>query len=364
MLEKEIHHGGNIEQAAEKLGIPVEEVNDFSANINPLGFPSDLWNVLVQSFANIEVYPDPDYPELKKAIAEHLAIDPADVFVGNGATQVLDEAICAAKATDALILAPTFGEYERLFNRQGTRVHYYRLQEDDNFAFEMSSMIDFLKEHHEIKAICLTNPNNPTGQLIASRDLRKLTDFCNKHHRLLILDESFIDLTVGQQESFISELTADDQVYIIRAATKFFAIPGLRLGYCITKNQKLKEQLAFQEDTWSVNGIADVFGQNMFRAKKYIQLTHDWLNVQQPALYKALKQVKGIKVFPSTTNFFLFRCADPALREKLLKKHIMIRQCDDYVGLGPDYYRIAVKGPQDNVTLVNALKEILGSEEQ
>ena len=362
-MRSSLHHGGNIEKVAADLNIPVEQIKDFSANINPLGFPSDLWNVLVQSFANIEVYPDPEYTELKKAIADQLKVAPNDVFVGNGATELLDEAIRAEKATDALVLAPTFGEYERLLKRQGINVHYYQLKEEDNFAFKMAAMIDFLKEHHEITIICLTSPNNPTGQVISAADLRKLTDFYNKHHRLLVLDEAFIDLTVGQQESFIDELTPDDRAYIIRAATKFFAIPGLRLGYCITKNQKLKDKLKVQENTWSVNGIADVFGQNMFRAKKYISLTHDWLNVQQPALYEALQKVKGIKVFPSTANFFLFKCADPDLREKLLQRRIMIRQCDDYVGLGPDYYRIAVKGPQDNVLLVNTLKEILGSEE-
>lgn len=361
-MKNSLHHGGNIEKVAEELNVPAEQINDFSANINPLGFPSDLWNVLVQSFANIEVYPDPDYPDLKKAIADHLKVDAADVFVGNGATEVLDEAIRAEKATDALILAPTFGEYERLFKRQGIKVHYYRLNAEKDFTFKMTDMIDFLKEHHEITDICLTSPNNPTGQLISGKDLRKLADFCNKHHRLLILDESFIDLTVGSQVSFVNELTAADRVYIIRAATKFFAIPGLRLGYCITKNQKLKDLLKVQENTWSVNGIADVFGQNMFRAKKYIKLSHEWLDVQQPAMYEALQKVKGIKVFPSTTNFFLFKCDDSQLREKLLKRRILIRQCDDYEGLGPNYYRIAVKGPQDNVFLVNTLKEILGSD--
>lgn len=359
-----IHHGGNVEEIAEKLNVPMEEIKDFSANTNPLGFPSDLWNVLVQSFANIEVYPNPKYPELKKAIAQHLGINSDDVFVGNGATEILDETIRAEKATDALVLAPTFGEYERLFERIGVKTHHYYLQEENNFALEINELIDLLKTHHEITVICLTSPNNPTGQMISLKDLRKLADFCNKHHRLLILDESFIDLTIDEQPSFVNELTDQDRVYIVRAATKFFAIPGLRLGYGITKNAKLKTLLKIQENTWSVNGIADVFGQNMFRAKKYIELTHQWLDVQQPALYDALKKIPAIKVFPSITNFFLFKCTEPDLREKLIRQRILIRQCDDYEGLGAQYYRVAVKGPQDNVLLVNTLKKILGRDER
>lgn len=140
-----IHHGGNVEEIAEKLNVPMEEIKDFSANINPLGFPSDLWNVLVQSFANIEVYPNPKYPELKKAIAQHLGINSDDVFVGNGATEILDETIRAEKATDALVLAPTFGEYERLFERIGVKTHHYYLQEENNFALEINELIDLLK---------------------------------------------------------------------------------------------------------------------------------------------------------------------------------------------------------------------------
>ena len=361
-LKNNIHHGGNIEQVATQLNIPIEEVKDFSANINPLGFPSDLWNVLVQSFANIEVYPNPEYPELKAAIANHFNVNSDDVFVGNGASEVLDETIRAEKATDALVLAPTFGEYERLFKRVGIKVHHYQLYEKNNFSCDVQAMIEQLKAHRENTIICLASPNNPTGQIIALKDLRNLVNFCNQHHRLLILDEAFIDLTVNEQESLINELEADDRVYIIRAATKFFAIPGLRLGYCITKNKKLKTLLKVQENTWSVNGIADVFGQNMFRAKKYIKLTHDWLNIQQPALYQALQAIPEIKVFPSATNFFLFKSNDLELREKLIRHRILIRQCDDYAGLGRQYYRVAVKGPQDNILLVKTLKQVLGRE--
>ena len=153
-LKNNIHHGGNIEQVATQLNIPIEEVKDFSANINPLGFPSDLWNVLVQSFANIEVYPNPEYPELKAAIANHFNVNSDDVFVGNGASEVLDETIRAEKATDALVLAPAFGEYERLFKRVGIKVHHYQLYEKNNFSCDVQAMIEQLKAHREITIIC------------------------------------------------------------------------------------------------------------------------------------------------------------------------------------------------------------------
>lgn len=363
-MVNEIHHGGNVEKIAAELNIPKNQFTDFSANINPLGFPKNLHKILIQSLANIETYPDPNYSDLKSAIAQHLNLSADDIFVGNGATQVLDESLHVKKATDALVLAPTFGEYERLFKRQGIKVHHYELQEKDNFALNVSHLIQYLTDHSKITVICLTNPNNPSGQLVAVSDIRKLADFCNRENRLLVVDEAFIDLTVGQQESFVEEMKAEDQVYVIRAATKFFAIPGLRLGYCITKNEQLKKLLMVQEDAWSVNSLANVFGQNMFKEKDYIQQTHHWLNTAQPALYEALKQIKEIKAFPSSTNFFLLRCKDTNLRQKLIQKKIIIRQCDDYVGLGSNYYRVAVRSTPENQVLVKALKEVLGSDKQ
>lgn len=363
-MVNKIHHGGNVEKIAAELNIPKNQFKDFSANINPLGFPKNLRQVLIQSLSEVETYPDPSYSDLKSAIARHFKVSATDIFVGNGATQVLDESIRVKKASDALILAPTFGEYEQVFRRQGITVHHYQLQEKNNFVLNIDDLISYLKQHPKIIVICLTNPNNPSGQLVPVQEIRKLADFCQQQNCLLILDEAFIDLTVGQQASFVEELKATDQVYVIRAATKFFAIPGLRLGYCITKNEYLKKLLKVQEDSWSVNTLADVFGQHMFKETEYIQQTHDWLNSAQPKLFAALKKIKEIKVYPSSTNFFLFRCEDADLRNKLLQKKVIIRQCDDYVGLGRNYYRVAVRSAPDNALLVKALKEVLGSDKQ
>lgn len=356
---KKVHHGGNIEAAAAQLGVSPDQINDFSANINPLGFPASLRPVLLAALKSIEEYPDPSYPVLRSRIADQLGVGADDVFVGNGATQILDEALRAAAATDALVLAPTFGEYERLLRRQGIKVHHFQLAAVDNFMPNITRMIQVLRDHPEITTICLTNPNNPTGQLLSSSAIRHLVDFCNQHARLLVLDEAFIDLTLNQATSFIEELTAQDQVYIVRAATKFFDVPGLRLGYGLTKNAHLKALLHLQEDAWSVNALADHFGQVMFTATDYIQATHRWLNTEQPWLYRQLKAIKGIKVYPSMANFFLFDCADSNLRTKLLQEKVLIRQCDDYHNLGSNYFRVAVKDRDANQQLIAALRRVL-----
>lgn len=354
-----IHHGGNIQEVADKLHISQKEVLDFSANINPLGFPSELWNVLANSMGMLENYPDPHYTALRQTLADHYEVDREDIFVGNGGTEILDEAIRALDASDALVLAPTFGEYERMFTRIKTRVHHFRLVPADNFHVDIEKMIEELKAHKEITAICLTNPNNPTGTVIPVKDMRKLVDFCNEHHRYLIVDEAFMDLTIDDHQSFIPELTAKDNVIIARSATKLFSIPGLRLGYGITKNQKLLQAISKQIETWSVNAIADQFGQQMFTAKNYLQQTRQWLTTTQPQMMAALKQIPQLTVYPSETNFILFKCDEEKLRGLLLPFGIMIRQCDDYVGLGPNYYRVAVKLPKENKLLITGLTKLL-----
>lgn len=356
---KPIHHGGNVDAAAAQLHLSPSDILDFSANINPLGFPKSLLPIFKNASSLVTHYPDPRYQKLKRSLAQHYGLSVSDIFVANGGTQLLDEAIRAVNAPEALILAPTFGEYEQMFSRLGTYVHYFRLTASNNFQPDIDQMMTTLNDQRQITAICLTNPNNPTGSLVSPADLRRLVNFCNANQLTLILDEAFIDLTVNSQPTFISELTARDRVIVACSATKLFAIPGLRLGYGVTKNQQLQQQMANQEEAWSVNAIADQFGQQMYTAKSYLKQTKEWLTKEQPHFWQALAKIPQLTVYPSQANFILFRCGNRNLRNLLMKKGILIRQCDDYVGLGPEFYRVAVRSSKENVILVKAIQQVL-----
>lgn len=356
---KPIHHGGNVDAAASQLHLSPSDILDFSANINPLGFPKLLLPIFKNVSSLVTNYPDPRYQKLKRSLAQHYGLSVSDIFVANGGTQLLDEAIRAVHAPEALILAPTFGEYEQMFSRLGTHVHHFRLTANNNFQPDVDQIMTTLKDQSQITAICLTNPNNPTGSLVSPADLRRLVNFCNRNRKTLILDEAFIDLTINDQQTFIPQLTAADRVIVARSATKLFAIPGLRLGYGVTKNRHLQQQMAKQEEDWSVNAIADKFGQQMYTAKSYLEQTKDWLTREQPHLWQALAKIPQLTVYPSQANFILFHCERRDLRELLMKKRILIRQCDDYVGLGPEFYRVAVRSSKENAILVKAIQQVL-----
>lgn len=352
-------HGGNREKIAHKLGLNADQMIDFSANINPAGLSNYMAGILQRSLSQIIYYPNPDYPKLKAAIADHFNVSPQDVMVGNGAVQMIFDVANIVKAKRALVLAPTFGEYERSFVRAGIAVDHFYLQVADQFEMNPDALIDYLRTHDTIDLICLCNPNNPTGSLIKPAAIQQVADYCRDHHKWLIIDEAFMDFVAQDKWSFINQLTTQSLVIILRSATKFFAIPGLRLGFAITKNSALKEVRQQYAEPWSVNTLADQFGQHMYEDTDYIEKTYQWLNNEKRWLFSGLQALPGIQPFNSVTNYYLIKSAVPNLQEKLWHQRVMIRSCADYNGLGADYYRVAVRSHHENEQLMTAMHAVI-----
>lgn len=353
-----IRHGGNREEVAYKTGVDINKLVDFSANINPLGISFKMKKVLQEALSDIVYYPNPKYPKLKQSIASHFNIRDKEVFVGNGAMQIIFNTVLALNVKQALVLAPTFGEYERSFKENNIFVNHLALSKTNNFQVNIEVLITFLKKHPGIDLICLCNPNNPTGQLIEPKKIKELEQFCRTYHKWLILDEAFMDFACHDKFSYIPNLIDGSPVIIIRSATKFFAIPGLRLGFAVVKNPPLQEKLSSQIETWSVNTLAQKFGENMYKDQNYIKKTYLWLKKEKAYLYRQLKNIPYLKVYPSETNFYFFKSQLDHLREKLWKFGIMIRDCSDYYSLGKSYYRVAVRSHLENQKLVNSLKKL------
>lgn len=351
-------HGGNREEISRKTGVDADELIDFSANINPLGLSSKLARVIQQAIPDVIYYPNPKYPELKHAIASHYEVNDDDVFVGNGAVQMIFDTAVALKSKTALVLAPTFGEYERSLSRAGAKVEHYILSPINNFQVNVDHLLDYLMDHSQIDLICLCNPNNPTGQVIAPEKVQRLAKYCRTHQIWLILDEAFMDFVAEDSLSYLHLLDPSDPVIIIRSATKFFAIPGLRLGFAMTKNESLKQQLSTQSEPWSVNTLAQKFGEHMYEDQAYIDRTYDWLQQEKDYLYQQLQMIPYLSVYPSKVNYYLLKSKVPNLREKLWPLKIMIRDCSDYYELGSKYYRVAVRSHQENEQLIAALKKL------
>lgn len=349
-------HGGNREKIAALTRQPVDSLLDFSANINPLGVPTAARATLVAALDELNDYPNPDYPRLKTAIARHHHVNLADVFVGNGAVQLIFNAALALEVKEALILAPCFGEYERALTKTHAHVNRLYLSADKNFQVDVDELIRRLQYAPSIGLVCLGNPNNPTGINLNGVAMRQLVNYCNQHQIWLILDEAFMDLTLSAHGSWLPQLTAQDHVLVVRSMTKLFAIPGLRLGYAITKNPELQQRLTWQNEPWSINIVAARFGEQAFKYNTYIRQTQDWLRHEQPWLEQQLNRIPFLKVYPSCTNFFLLKSNRARLREQLWSTGILIRDCSDYEGLTAGYYRVAVKDRAANQQLLQQLR--------
>ncbi|MCD2225639.1 threonine-phosphate decarboxylase CobD [Listeria cossartiae] len=350
-------HGGNYNELAKKHGLTKEMVLDFSANINPLGVPASLKQTITANLDQLVEYPEPDYLALRARIASFHQLDLANVIPGNGATELIFGMAKVTKAQKVLLLAPTFAEYERAFF--GAEIVYAELTSETNFA-AAEIVLATLEREMDIDAVCLCNPNNPTGQLISQQDMVQIANLCEKRNIYLIIDEAFMDfLEENETISMINYLERFPHLAIIRAFTKFFAIPGLRLGYLLTKNDLLAEALLQIREPWSINTFADLAGQILLDDTDYINQTYSWLSDEREFLFEGLTQFSELTVYRPSVNYIFFHLEKPLdLRKELLLKGIFIRSCANYRGLSENYYRVAVKSRDDNRQLLSALEVI------
>lgn len=346
-------HGGNVEEIAQTNNIKKECLLDFSANINPLGYPEGLEENLNKHFKELLKYPDYRYAELRKYMAQKYDVNMQNIIVGNGGIQIIHQAIEFLDCKKALIISPTFIEYEKALRRFNKDIVFYYLEEENDFTFDIKR---FKKEKlDDIDLVICCNPNNPTGKIIGIDVMEELTSYLKKQSVDLLIDEAFIEFCPHQ--SALSSVEKYDNLIITRSLTKFFAVPGLRLGFLVTSKKKLLNKIrSFRED-WSVNALAMHGGMFLLEKQDYISETLEYIERERVFLLKKMKEIEFIQTFSSSANYIFFRSI-PTLKKKMLKKNIIIRQCDNYRGLDEHYYRIAVRTRTQNEILVNALKEI------
>ncbi|MCT4562985.1 MAG: threonine-phosphate decarboxylase CobD [Maledivibacter sp.] len=353
-------HGGNIYGIAKEYGISQNEIIDFSANINPLGIPNKLKAAIASNIEMLGNYPDPDYKDLVTAIAGYNNINEDFVIPGNGATEIIFKIVEAVKPKKSLLLAPTFLEYERALKRVESEVHYYSLNENNEFNIDKNELLQ--KLDYDIDFLVLCNPNNPTGQIIGRDILKEILIKCKSRSINLMLDEAFIEFVDDEENSSLIDLLNDfDNLFIIRALTKFFAIPGLRIGYGLISNKGIKERIISRKEPWTINGFAAICGEVLLGDKEYISRSKEYFVSQRKRMHGKLKELEGIRVFEPRANYIFFRLLDEniALKDRLITRKILIRQCDNYINLGKAFYRVAIKDEKSNDKLIEALREVL-----
>ena len=370
-------HGGNIFQFAHEQRIEPYEVIDFSANINPLGPSQRGLSALEAQLRYISHYPDATNNDVLNAIADIYGMNKNQIVVGNGAAELL-YAICRLPGyTGAFVPAPGFSEYKEALeaSRIPVRDIYYRPREDDNgkpyFEVPYLALETFaaeLKGQDGRIIVFLGNPNNPDGTLLDKNHIRTLANMLKDANSLLVIDESFIDFvgndTLQDNEYSMRSLVNEfDNIIVVHSFTKFYAVPGLRIGAAFSNSQIIDKLNKFIP-TWSVNTLAQAYTESALNDVEYVKRTKQVLREEQYYMYNALDAIAGITVYPPSANFILFHIEQDGVTadsiNEALKKHKMIvRNCDSYIGFNSQWVRIAIKDHDNNVRLVDALADIL-----
>ncbi len=348
-------HGGNIRAAAQKYDLDPAEIIDFSANINFLGPPESVLEVIKKNLAGIENYPDPDSTRLKSILAEQTGQRVDNLIVGNGAVELIYLVAKVLQPEDALVLAPTFSEYRSALESSGAVVEEFVLAREEKFELNLAELLPSLAE---VDLFCLCNPNNPTAKFLSRCQVKEIIDYAQQHDTYLLIDEAFVDF-LEADITVIDLITEYDNLFVLRSLTKFFAIPGLRLGYGAA-NDELIQQLKASHDPWNVNYLAQLAGQVGLQDKEYIVRSQAAIAREREFLYQKLSEWVQLEVYYPTANYIFVdvtasNFTATSLVEELAQYGILIRNCNTYSNLGEDFVRIAVKSRTDNLQLLSRL---------
>ena len=348
------HHGAHGSDAARALGgEPPGGFLDFSANINPLGPPEGaLYAAQKALISGAAAYPDGRYPQLCAALAGYLGVAEETVLATNGGAEALFLAARAAaerRPGKAVILEPTFSEYAAAARAAGLAPEgRVARHQEDGFLMDASAIDDL----DGVSAVFLCNPNNPTGDLTPRDEVLAVLERVAAAGATLIVDEAFADFAPGESVAGV----VDEHLYVARSFTKFFAIPGLRLGCLVARDPDLVRPF---QPSWSVNVAAAAAGIAAVGDTLYAEKTLEEVVLRRRELVGALRGLPGINVHEGEANFLLVRGPE-GLPEGLARRGVLVRGCGPFPGLGTLFSRIAVRGAEENERLVRALAAELG----
>lgn len=360
MLQHKDHfHGSDLEKIEQIYDIKKEEIVSFSANVNPLGVSPLLRSTLAHHIDAITTYPDREYTALRKCIADYVDTDYENIIMGNGSTELISLFIQIEHPKKALILGPTYSEYEREISLGGGTCLYYPLKEEQGFLLDVPHFTAQLNESIDLLVIC--NPNNPTSTAITRKDMRRILDICKQNDIFVMVDETYVEFADNYEEIDSIPLTAFyNNIVILRGTSKFFAAPGLRLGYAVTGNRDLIKAINTRKNPWTINSLAVIAGEIMFRDTDYIQATKQLISTERARMYDIFSKDSRFKVYKPSGNFMLVRLLDDgltseALFDRAIREKMMLRDCSTFPFLDNKYIRFCFMSPEMNDKLVECL---------
>ena len=341
-------HGGDL---LSYQGLFEGKIIDFSSNINPLGYPVALKSVIINSFDEIAIYPDIYYRNLKMEISNYIGCEENQVIVGNGAVEIINNFSMMFKRV--VVVTPCFLEYIERPKIHGKEVICLPMKKD--FIIDVDLIRETLLAGD---LLLLGNPNNPTGKRIQWSLLFEIHKLVSEKDGFLLLDEAFFEFCKWDYDS-INNFSDSKNICVLRAATKFFSVPGMRLGYGFT-SRSMVEKYSTISLPWSVNAFADMASRVIFKDKDFIKQSKEYILVQRELLMEALKKIDGIMPYDTDCNFLLIKMLkgnEDEIFEFLLEKGILIRKASNFEGLDKSFIRIAIKSFEENTYIINCLRE-------
>jgi len=364
MLKHKDHfHGSDLEQIERIYNIKKSDIISFSANVNPLGISYQLKQTLSAQLDAITSYPDREYTALRLCIAQYANTQADNVIVGNGSTELISLFIQTQHPKTALVLGPTYSEYEREISLGGGTTKYYPLKPEAAFSLDIEDFCQQLNDSIDLLVLC--NPNNPTSTALTVKELRTILDTCLQHGIFVMVDETYVEFTDSvAQFTAVSLANYYNNLIILRGTSKFFAAPGLRLGYAITGNQDLAKAINTRKNPWSINSLAEIAGRLMLSDNEYIKQTRELISSERRRLITELSTWDTIRVYEPQANFILLQILKKDLTaedlfEHCIKQGLMIRNCSTFPFLDNSYVRFCIMNPAQNDRLLNAFKELL-----
>jgi len=344
-------HGGNVFLASRELGIPVEDIIDFSASINPLGLPQSVKNALRENIDLLVHYPDSGCTALGETISKIYNLSTGSIIIGNGSTELIYLIPRVLRPQRVLIPAPTFSEYERAIIRaqdtgHRTQIRYIFLKEENDFRIDIDEFINAM-QGCDMAFLC--NPNNPTGLVVSKDRMFEICEEARKQRCYLIVDEAFMDFT--PEQSILTYAEENPYLIVLRSMTKFYALTGLRIGYGVAHPETIKRLREFKKP-WGVNTLAQIAGIHALKDFEFREKSIAYINDQKREIEKIFKKL-GIRFFPSDANFYLIKHkrAQEIIRE-FYKRGVLLRDCSNFRGLDTSYMRISIRSKRENQILI------------
>lgn len=355
---KKISHGGNIYKKARELGIKEENILDFSANISPLGLPGYIRQAMVEAIDGTINYPDPDCSHLKEAISRQDSVPETKIACGNGGADLLYRLAFGLQPKKAVLPAPAFVEYEEALSAAGAQIEYYQMADD--FIIR-EDILEKITEDTDFVVIC--NPNNPTGILTERELILRILEKAKETKTFVMVDECFLEICQNEKEYTVKPFIEEyENLIILKSFTKLYAIPGVRLGYILAGSEEVIDRVNHAGQAWSVSHIAQCAGVAALSDNDYKEKVIETVAKELSYMKKEFFKLPVI-LYDGAANYLFFRTPGITDLDKRLESYgIMIRNCSNYVNLGKDYWRVAVKSHEENEKLIKALRVILKGE--